>query len=157
MMAVYILGGNFSARLMQTVRDLQGLTYGIGSSISGVSFGSDGYWSTCGTFAPEILKKGQKATMDQIEIWFKKGITKDELSAKKTTISVSFKVSIDSTSGLTGKILSYADKKNIGIWVNNRKIGAIGVRVKKWIAYHGFSLNISNDLKKDTVLLLMCV
>ncbi len=46
------------------------------------------------------------------------------------------------------KILSYADKKNIGIWVNNRKIGAIGVRVKKWIAYHGFSLNVSNDLTK---------
>ena len=46
------------------------------------------------------------------------------------------------------KILSYADKKNIGIWVNNRKIAAIGVRVKKWIAYHGFSLNVSNDLTK---------
>ena len=110
MMAVYILGGNFSARLMQTVRDQQGLTYGIGSSISGVSSGSDGYWSTWGTFAPEILKKGQKATMDQIELWFKKGITKDELSAKKTTISGSFKVSMDSTSGLTGKILSNAEQ-----------------------------------------------
>ena len=46
------------------------------------------------------------------------------------------------------KILSYADKKNIGIWVNNKKIAAIGVRVKKWIAYHGFSLNVSNDLTK---------
>ena len=46
------------------------------------------------------------------------------------------------------KILSYADKKNIGIWVNNKKVGAIGVRVKKWIAYHGFSLNVSNDLTK---------
>ena len=46
------------------------------------------------------------------------------------------------------KILSYADKKNIGIWVNNKKIAAIGIRVKKWIAYHGFSLNVSNDLTK---------
>ena len=50
------------------------------------------------------------------------------------------------------KIESYADKKNIGIWVkeNNtsKKIAAIGIRVKKWIAYHGFSLNVSNDLSK---------
>ena len=46
------------------------------------------------------------------------------------------------------KILSYADKKNIGIWVNDKKIAAIGIRVRKWIAYHGFSLNISNDLRK---------
>tara|TARA_B100000029_G_scaffold364293_1_gene357481 strand:- start:732 stop:1349 length:618 start_codon:yes stop_codon:yes gene_type:complete len=48
------------------------------------------------------------------------------------------------------KIKSNADKKNIGIWVgkknNLKKIAAIGIKVKKWIAYHGFSLNISNDL-----------
>ena len=41
---------------------------------------------------------------------------------------------------------------NIGIWVkhNNKikKIAAIGVRVSKWIAYHGFSINIDNDLEK---------
>tara|TARA_B100001765_G_scaffold126148_1_gene79088 strand:+ start:1724 stop:2341 length:618 start_codon:yes stop_codon:yes gene_type:complete len=48
------------------------------------------------------------------------------------------------------QIKSFPDKKNIGIWVNNKgkvkKIAAIGIRVKKWIAYHGFSINISNDL-----------
>ena len=45
-------------------------------------------------------------------------------------------------------IFSYTDKKNIGIWVENKKISAIGIRVKKWIAYHGFTLNVSNDLTK---------
>ena len=42
------------------------------------------------------------------------------------------------------------DKENIGIWhkTNNEvnKIAAIGIRVSKWIAYHGFSININNDL-----------
>ena len=50
------------------------------------------------------------------------------------------------------KINTFADKENIGIWFNNHnkleKIAAIGVRISKWIAYHGFSINISNDLKK---------
>mgnify|MGYP001357342721 FL=1 len=50
------------------------------------------------------------------------------------------------------KVKSYTDKKNIGIWVKNKnnmmKIAAIGIRVKKWIAYHGFAINISNDLSK---------
>ena len=50
------------------------------------------------------------------------------------------------------KIKSYPDRNNIGIWIkkgdNSMKIAAIGIRVKKWIAYHGFALNISNDLKK---------
>jgi len=41
-----------------------------------------------------------------------------------------------------------ADRENIGIWVNNKKISAIGVRVKRWIAYHGCSININNDLTK---------
>ena len=45
---------------------------------------------------------------------------------------------------------SYADRKNIGIWVEkekkSKKVAAIGIKVKKWVAYHGFSLNINNDL-----------
>ena len=49
-------------------------------------------------------------------------------------------------------IRSFSDKKNIGIWINKQnktlKIAAIGIRVKKWIAYHGFSINVSNDLSK---------
>ena len=49
-------------------------------------------------------------------------------------------------------IKSFGDPKNIGIWVNDKsnikKVAAIGVRVSKWIAYHGFAININNDLRK---------
>ena len=49
-------------------------------------------------------------------------------------------------------IKTFADKKNIGIWYNDnfniKKVGAIGIRVSKWIAYHGFSININTDLNK---------
>ena len=49
-------------------------------------------------------------------------------------------------------IKSFGDRKNIGIWVNDKtdikKVAAIGVRVSKWIAYHGFAININNDLSK---------
>jgi len=49
-------------------------------------------------------------------------------------------------------IKSFGDPKNIGIWVNDtsniKKVAAIGVRVRKWIAYHGFAININNDLTK---------
>ena len=48
------------------------------------------------------------------------------------------------------KINSFADRKNIGIWVRSdnklKKIAAIGIKVKKWIAYHGFALNVKNSL-----------
>ena len=49
------------------------------------------------------------------------------------------------------KIETFPDKDNIGIWhkSNNevKKIAAIGIRVSKWIAYHGFAININNDLE----------
>ena len=45
------------------------------------------------------------------------------------------------------KIKASSDNKDIGIWVNKKKIGAIGIRVSRWIAYHGCSININNDLK----------
>ena len=48
------------------------------------------------------------------------------------------------------KIETFADKDNIGIWYREgnqiNKVAAIGVRVKKWIAYHGFAININNNL-----------
>ena len=49
-------------------------------------------------------------------------------------------------------INSFGDPKNVGIWVKDetdiKKVAAIGVRVSKWIAYHGFAININNDLTK---------
>ncbi len=52
----------------------------------------------------------------------------------------------------TFDIETFADKDNVGIWYNENgkinKVAAIGVRVKKWIAYHGFAINIDNNLNQ---------
>ena len=65
-------------------------------------------------------------------------------------ISIIEKTIIDSLKSYN--INTFSDKENIGIWYDDnseiRKVAAIGVRVSKWIAYHGFSINIDNDLKK---------
>ena len=49
------------------------------------------------------------------------------------------------------KINSLNDCQNIGIWVDHenkiKKIAAIGIRVSKWVAYHGFSINVNNNLE----------
>ena len=46
------------------------------------------------------------------------------------------------------KINAKKDKKNIGIWVKSKKIAAIGLRVSRWVAFHGCSINISNNLNE---------
>ena len=70
----------------------------------------------------------------------KKDIRKFITLIEKTIIESLFELNIK----------SFGDPKNIGIWVNDtsniKKVAAIGVRVSKWIAYHGFAINISNDL-----------
>tara|TARA_B100001057_G_C22463676_1_gene799875 strand:- start:114 stop:743 length:630 start_codon:yes stop_codon:yes gene_type:complete len=54
-------------------------------------------------------------------------------------------------------IKTFADKSNVGIWYDNKskieKVAAIGVRVSKWIAYHGFSININNNLEKYSAII----
>ena len=49
-------------------------------------------------------------------------------------------------------IETFGDPKNIGVWAKHNgeinKVAAIGVRVSKWIAYHGFAININNNLNQ---------
>jgi lipoyl(octanoyl) transferase len=50
------------------------------------------------------------------------------------------------------KIQSFTIPNNVGIWVKNNKnihakIGAIGIRVRKWVTYHGIAVNISANLE----------
>ena len=104
--ANYILGGNFSARLMQTVRVKEGLTYGIRSSMSGFGNDTDGYWYVGGTFSPELLSKGESSTLREVKKWAQDGVTQEEVDITKSTLTGSYKVGFDTTRGLAGGILS---------------------------------------------------
>ena len=50
------------------------------------------------------------------------------------------------------RVVAKASRKNVGIWVKHKrrtkKIAAIGIKIKKWVAYHGFSLNINVNLNE---------
>ena len=85
----------------------------------------------------------------QLICYFVIDLKKDKKDIRKF-ISVIEKTIIDTLNFYN--INTFADKKNIGIWYNNqnsiKKVAAIGIRIRKWIAYHGFSININNDLNK---------
>ncbi len=40
----------------------------------------------------------------------------------------------------------YRFPPNTGVWVNERKVAAIGIRVSRWVSMHGIALNCNNDL-----------
>ena len=85
----------------------------------------------------------------QIVFYFVLDLKKREKNIRKLINAIE-KTIIDTLKDF--KIKSFADKKNVGIWHKNNeniyKIASIGIKVKNWIAFHGFSINISNDLKK---------
>ena len=87
----------------------------------------------------------------QLVFYFVIDLNKREKNIRKLITSIENTI-IDTLKEF--KINVFADRKNIGIWhkskIENKikfeKIAAIGIKVKKWIAYHGFSINISNNL-----------
>ena len=85
----------------------------------------------------------------QLIFYFVIDLKKRKINIRKLISSIEETI-IDTLSYF--KIKTFADRKNIGIWYKNNKeiekVAAIGIKVKKWIAYHGFSININIDLKK---------
>lgn len=118
----YILGGNFAARLMSIVRDKEGLTYGIYSSLNGDDF-ADGSWSINGSFSPKLLDQGYESTMRELRRFYTDGISEEELNNKKSTISGQFKISLSTTGGMAGTIHSLVSK--------GRKINYIDEYIEK--------------------------
>jgi len=106
----YILGGDFAARLMSTVRDEMGLTYSIRSSLSGITTHYTGSWQTSITLSHEAVEEGIDATKEVIRSFVEEGATEDELDAKKTTITGSYTVGLATTERLAQSILTNAER-----------------------------------------------
>jgi zinc protease len=106
----YILGGNFSARLMDIVRDQMGLTYGIRSALAGISTEYDGYFQVSVALSTDKLERGMEVTLAEIKRFAAEGVTEDELEEKKTTVTGSYKVGLATTGGLASALLHNAER-----------------------------------------------
>jgi zinc protease len=105
-----VLGASgFVARLMSTIRDQEGLTYGIYSAHSGDIY-SDGYWYISGTFSPELLDKGIASTKRELRKWVEDGITKEEFKNIKTRASGEYLINLETTRGLANQLLSFVQR-----------------------------------------------
>lgn len=100
-----VLGRGFTGRLMGTVRDREGLTYGIGAAVDGDSV-ADGDWSVSASFAPALLERGVESTRRVIATWWADGVTDAELSAHKQGLIGSYRVSLSTAGGVAGTILA---------------------------------------------------
>ena len=136
----YILGGNFSARLMAQVRDEQGLTYHIGSGLSGVSTRYAGSWQVEVTLSQEAIERGIEAAEAVLRDFIEEGATEAELEGKKTTITGSFQVGLATTRRLAQSILTNAER-GFGVeyldafpqLVNDLTLGDVNDAVRRYL------------------------
>ncbi len=105
-LGVFVLGGNFSSRLMSTIRDRDGLTYGIRSGLSGVHRQYSGAWTTSVTLSKDKLDQGIAATTAEISAFFNEKTPNHLLEPCKTTLIGSYQIQLSTTSGLAATLLS---------------------------------------------------
>ena len=98
-------GGFFSSRLLAIVRAQEGLTYGIGARLAGDTY-ADGDWHITATFAPELLDKGVASTTRELRRFATEGVTAEELTTFKTTITGSYKIALATSAGVAGQLLA---------------------------------------------------
>jgi zinc protease len=115
--ATAILGSGFTGRLMANVRDKEGLTYDIRSSLNRDAF-TDGDWTITATFAPQMLDKGIESTRRQLDNWYNNGVTAEELEKRKDNLVGAFKVGLATTDGLAQSLLLAVQRgKDVG-WLD---------------------------------------
>lgn len=95
--------GGFSGRLMSTVREEEGLTYGIYANINAVTYTEPGYWRIMTFFAPDKTEQGIKSTLRELHKIIDKGITNTELERFKNIYHTRFDLSNDSLTQTLGR------------------------------------------------------
>ncbi len=104
LVAIHVLGGNFSARLMRKVRDEMGLTYGVYSRLAGFAPGVHGFWVVGVTLSRENLRRGMEATLAQVRRFVEEGPSAEELRRSKDTICGAYKVGLATSGHLAGAL-----------------------------------------------------
>jgi len=99
-----ILGDGFTSRLMSTVRDREGLTYGIGATLFDDTL-TAGAWQIEATFAPTLLAKGVASTRRELQQWWQGGVSEAELALRKQGLIGAYFVGLSTTTGLADRIL----------------------------------------------------
>ena len=123
-----VLGHGFTGRLMANIRDREGLTYGIGASVSDDAF-ADGEWRISGDFAPQLLEQGMASTQRELENWQAKGITAAELERVKSMMIGSFKVGLTTTEGMSTALLNAVHRGYDVTWLDEypKRISAMSL------------------------------
>lgn len=78
-MANFILGGNANSRLLNRIRQKEGLSYGCGSALSASPLDRFGAFLAYGICAPQNAEKAATCAREELELFLRQGVTQQEL------------------------------------------------------------------------------
>ena len=108
--ATQVLGGGyFSSRLLSTVRNQEGLTYGIFARVGEDTY-TDGIWMIQATFAPALLDQGLASTRRELERFVRDGVTADEWTVFKGALAGSYKLALATSAGVANQLLANLER-----------------------------------------------
>lgn len=116
--ATAILGSGFTGRLMANVRGKEGLTYGVGASLSN-DMVNPGDWKISASFAPALLDKGIASTQRQLQLSYDAGATAAEIEARKSNLISAFKVELATTGGMANALLAAVNRGFEVSWLDD--------------------------------------
>ena len=125
-------------------------------TITGFDNSNDGYWMVGGTFAPELLAKGEKATLREIKKWAEEGVTQAEVDITKSTLTGSYQVGFDTTYGLSSGILSavsvWGDLSYVDSYpgkVGGVTLDQVNKAIKKYISFNDIYQVAAGSIDKE--------
>lgn len=95
-----MLGGGFSSHLMQTIRERDGLTYGIYATLAGFDADADGAFKIWATFSPQGYVESVEKLRKEVNIFFTDGLSEEALAKRKEEMTGSYRVALSTTQNL---------------------------------------------------------
>lgn len=154
--AISVLGkwSGFAGRLMSTVREIEGLTYGIYARPESFSGDELGHWRIITFFAPDKALQGIKSTFREITNLYENGITKDELKRFKTILNTQQVLLKDSVVSSLRDLHTYhhyqftlEEMKEHKARINTLKLNEVNEVIKKYLNPNDLTVSGAGPVK----------
>ena len=154
-LANFLLGSSETSRLWMRVREKEGLSYNVRSSLAVSAFEPSGVWSVYAIFAPENRSKVETAIAEELARAVKDGFTEAEIKDGKTALLNLRKLSLAQDPTLASTWNAYLESKRTFAWAEemNQKIAALTPEqvhevLRKYLKPADFSSVAAGDFEK---------
>ena len=155
MLANYILGGSTNSRLWNRIRQKEGLSYGIGSSMHASSWEPNTTISISAIFAPENLDRLRKGVQDEIDLALREGFSAEEVADAKRALLQQRRLarSQDATlaaalneQSFVGRTFAYSAKLDAAL--ENLDAPTVNAALRKYLKPESFASVFAGDFAK---------